>query len=87
MSNENRSDRDERPLSYTPGALEEKETPAARANREQQRDTTSMRPAGTADGTTPPNPPADREHRSDAADEGDRTRKRPPPGTAADPLR
>ena len=37
---------DDRPISYTPGDLENKETASATANRTQQRDTTSLTPEG-----------------------------------------
>ena len=44
--NTNADINDGRPISYTPGDLEDKETASATANRTQQRDTTSLTPEG-----------------------------------------
>jgi hypothetical protein len=79
---------DDRPLSHTPGRLEDKETAEAYANRMQQKDTTSLRPRGGrppeeehVDGSPAP---ADAPGVRTRDDSGNRVGEL---GTAADPLR
>lgn len=75
-------------ISYTPGPLEDKETASARANRTQQRDTTSQIPEGAElrkGGAEQPGEHGDT--RQAEQSESSSTERQPPLGTSADPMR
>lgn len=95
MTHENRDRKtntevtDDRPISYTPGRLEDKESASARANRTQQKDSTSLTPEGAVlrEGGAEQLPGEHGDTRQAQQEADGSTEHQPDLGTSADPLR